>query len=75
MNQLQIKENKRPSSSDHPLVSIGMPIFNAENYLRNALDGILSQTSDGVTTPSGAIPDGDWDDFGEKRSLSYSQQA
>ncbi len=43
-NLLHIRENNHPPSSDHPLVSIGMPIFNAENYLRKALDGILSQT-------------------------------
>jgi glycosyltransferase involved in cell wall biosynthesis len=29
-----------------PTVSIGLPVFNAENYLREALDSILAQTFD-----------------------------
>ena len=27
-----------------PLLSIGMPVYNAENYLREALDYILKQS-------------------------------
>lgn len=31
-------------SSDHPKVSIGLPVFNGENFIREAVDSILSQT-------------------------------
>lgn len=31
-------------SKDKPCVSIGMPVFNGENYLEEALDSILAQT-------------------------------
>ena len=33
-------------TEDHPLVSIGLPVYNAEEYLESALDSILSQTFD-----------------------------
>ena len=31
-------------SGPSPLVTIGLPVFNGENYLREALDGLLAQT-------------------------------
>lgn len=31
-------------SADKPRVSVGMPVFNGENYIREALDSILAQT-------------------------------
>ena len=33
-----------PSATDSPVVSIGLPVYNAEVYLRQALDSILTQT-------------------------------
>ena len=31
-------------AAEKPLVSIGLPVYNAEEYLRNALDSLLAQT-------------------------------
>jgi glycosyltransferase involved in cell wall biosynthesis len=39
-------ENKMSDERRHPKVSIGMPVYNAERYLEQALDSILSQTFD-----------------------------
>jgi glycosyltransferase involved in cell wall biosynthesis len=33
-----------PCQSGQPLVSLGLPVYNGENYLRQALDSILAQT-------------------------------
>ncbi|NEQ69442.1 MAG: glycosyltransferase [Symploca sp. SIO2D2] len=33
-----------PSGSELPIVSIGLPVFNGENYLRQAIESILAQT-------------------------------
>lgn len=35
---------KGPLMEKTPRISIGLPVYNAEKYLRHALDGILSQT-------------------------------
>jgi len=35
-----------PSSSRKPRVSIGLPVYNGENFVRDALDSILAQTYD-----------------------------
>ena len=32
------------NQAEQPLVSIGLPVFNGEDFLENALDSILSQT-------------------------------
>ncbi|MBE9125732.1 MULTISPECIES: glycosyltransferase family 2 protein [unclassified Coleofasciculus] len=37
-------EDKHLQGSDKPLVTIGMPIFNAQNYLRESLEALLNQT-------------------------------
>ena len=31
-------------SADKPRVSVGLPVFNGEDYLEQALDSILAQT-------------------------------
>lgn len=33
-----------PVSGDAPLVTLGLPVYNGENYLRQALESLLSQT-------------------------------
>ncbi|MEO1673070.1 MAG: glycosyltransferase, partial [Cyanobacteria bacterium J06631_2] len=33
-------------NKNNPLVSIGMPVYNGANFIREALDSILSQTFD-----------------------------
>ncbi len=40
------KDNKLMSGQD-PVVSIGMPVYNAQNYIREALESILAQTFTG----------------------------
>jgi glycosyltransferase involved in cell wall biosynthesis len=40
----EIAEKHQKLSSNKPRVSIGMPVFNGEKYLREALDSILAQT-------------------------------
>jgi glycosyltransferase involved in cell wall biosynthesis len=37
-------KNKPKPTSKHPLVSVVMPVFNGEKYLREAIDSILNQT-------------------------------
>lgn len=44
MVQSNPKENKNTSSNDRPRVSLGMPVFNGEKYIRESLDALLAQT-------------------------------
>ncbi|MFQ5576417.1 MAG: glycosyltransferase family 2 protein [Anaerolineae bacterium] len=41
---LELIVEKEKMSRDKPRVSIGLPVFNGENYLTDALDSILAQT-------------------------------
>jgi glycosyltransferase involved in cell wall biosynthesis len=41
---LQEERNIKLTEADRPMVSIGLPVYNGEAYLRQALDSILSQT-------------------------------
>jgi len=36
------------NKKDQPLVSIGIPVYNGENYIREAIDSILNQTYDNI---------------------------
>jgi len=40
----QSKQGEHLSSSNVPLVSIGLPVYNGEKHLREALDSLLAQT-------------------------------
>ncbi len=37
-------ESRRTASGRPPLVGLGLPVYNGENYLREALDSLLAQT-------------------------------
>ncbi|HEY0101154.1 MAG TPA: glycosyltransferase [Pyrinomonadaceae bacterium] len=41
--KLDFNEAVKPSMNNRPLVSIGMPLYNAERYVREALDALLAQ--------------------------------
>jgi glycosyltransferase involved in cell wall biosynthesis len=38
------ESNLEPSGTERPLVSIGLPVYNGETYLRGLLDSVLAQT-------------------------------
>jgi len=43
-NSVKVSSNLSTMSNKEPLVSIGMPVYNGENYIEYALNSILSQT-------------------------------
>lgn len=43
---MTIPRNEHEQQEDLPLVSIGMPVYNGEEYLRDALNSLLEQTFD-----------------------------